>query len=238
MLRVLYDDVSENETNDDIVLYNLKQSDIHFNKETFICSSIGWMKNDSKRTFQDLETYLRNNNFNTHLLAKPHKYTEDIELVNPNSNESLSYECVFCCNTEQNCLENLYKMHSSYDDNFNNLKYSGTLKVINKEKDNDVDNSSDISLIRKLCNNTIKLKFVRLSPKESITQMSDDIKNSTGKTPRTEIIGKYNDSQPIISFLLEDGKLASHIGWTIEDVNGELKYTLVDLNTYYSKEKV
>ena len=68
--------------------------------------------------------------------------------------------------------------------------------------------------------------------------MSDDIRNSTGKSPRTEIIGKYNDKQPIITFLLEDGKLASHIGWTIEDVDGELKYTLVDLNTYYSNEKV
>ena len=238
MLRVLYDEISENETKDDIALYNLKQSDINFNKETFICSSLGWIKNDSNRTFQDLETYLRNNDFNTHLLAKPHKYTEDIELENPNSNETLSYECVFCCKPEQYCLEDLYKIHSSYDENFNNLKYSGTLKVKNEEKVDEVEDSSDGTLISKLSNNEIKLNFVRLSPKDSISQMSDDIRNSTGKAPRTEIIGKYNDKQPIITFLLEDGKLASHIGWTIEDVDGELKYTLVDLNTYYSNEKV
>lgn len=238
MLRILYDEISENDTKDNIALYNLKQSDIHFNKETFICASIGWMKNDSNRSFQDLETYLRNNNFNTHLIAKPHKYTEDIELVNPNSNESLSYECIFCCKPEQYCLEDLYKFHSSYNENFNNLKYSGTLNVINKEKVDAINNKSEGSLLSKLSNNEIKLNFVRLSPKDSISQMADDIRNSTGKSPRTEIIGKYNDNQPIITFLLEDGKLASHIGWTIEDIDGELKYTLVDLNTYYSNEKV
>ena len=48
-------------------------------------------------------------------------------------------------------------------------------------------------MISKLSNNEIKLNFVSLSPKDSIAQMSDDIRNSTGKAPRTEIIGKYND---------------------------------------------
>ncbi len=129
MLRVLYDEINENETKDDITLYNLKQSDINFNKETFICSSLGWMKNDSNRTFQDLETYLRNNDFNTHLLAKPHKYTEDIELENLNSNPSAV---------------------SSAQDQWNSIKFNANKESI---KDEELDTTS--KRIAKQIENTI-----------------------------------------------------------------------------------
>ena len=42
----------------------------------------------------------------------------------------------------------------------------------------------------------------------------------------------------LITFLLENGEFASHVGWTVEEIDGDLKYTLLDLNTCFSKEKL
>ncbi len=104
------------------------------------------------------------------------------------------------------------------------------LKINNQVEEN--------TLFNQLCNNSLKLNFIKLTPKESVEQLHKDIVNATGKNPRIEIIGKFNETQPIMTFLLEDGNLASHIGWTIEDNNKNLIYTLVDLNSYYSKENI
>ena len=233
MLRILYDELKMTDSIDfdDIALHNLKNSDIHYNKETFICSAVGWLKNKNTRTLQELELYLRNNNYNTYLIASPYTYDEQINLYTVNeSKELLTFECIFCCKPKKQAFEDILKIHSSYEENFNKLLYSGMLKIKNQSEEN--------TLFNKLCNNSLKLNFIKLTAKESVEQLHKDIVNSTGKNPRIEIIGKFNETQPIMTFLLEDGNLASHIGWTIEDNNKNLIYTLVDLNSYYSKENI
>ena len=236
MLRLLYENVDENLSVNEIAFDNLKSSDLHFNKETVICSSIAWLKNDKSRTFQDLELLMRKHNLNTHLIAYPFNYVDDdkITLESPNpTDEILVYECVFCCKPEEFYLEDLNKMNLTMEDNFEKLLKCGTLKVSTHSEDH-----NEVSLTKKLCENKIKLNFVKLSPKESIEQLFNDITKATGKKPKPEIVGKYNDKQPIITFLLENGEFASHIGWTVEEIDNDLKYTLLDLNTCFSKEKL
>lgn len=238
MLRILYDTVENQNNSDEISLHNMKHSDVHFNKETLIASSYAWLKNDNQRTFQDLEKYYRENNFNTYLIAKPFVSEDELTLENPNTNENLCYECLFHCNPHQKYDEVLCKYSENYDENFSKLLNSGFLKILNEEKIEESKTQHNSLLFEKLKNNTIKLNFVSLSDKESIEQMSKDIFESTGKKPKPEIIGNYNSEQPILTFLLEDGSLASHIGWTMKNVDGELQYKLLDLTNYFSKEKL
>ena len=87
-------------------------------------------------------------------------------------------------------------------------------------------------------NNKIKLIFKKLTPKESIEQMSEDIIKTTGGKPTIHIIGKLNDESPIMAFLLNDGKVASNIAWSLQKENGETIYKLIDLNEYYAKNNL
>ena len=256
MLRILYDELNLKETSDEISVHNMMLSDVYFNTETLRHSSYAWIVSDKSRNFQDLEKFFRLNNFNTYLIAK--KVSENIisenkfVLKTPNDNiENLCYECYFSCKPKDMALQEVLNNYSTYDENFDNLSKAGNLCAVldnnNETMENDKNNENDKnmendknnenSLIKKLMDNKIKLIFKKMTPKESIEQMSEDIYKTTGSKPTIKIIGKLNDDCPIMAFLLNDGNVASNIAWSIKKENDETIYQLIDLNEYYARNK-
>ena len=228
MLRILYEEISKEESIDDISENNMMLSDLHFNIDTLRHSAYGWINSESSRNFQDLEKLFRKKNFNTYLIAKKITVENGFVLKTPNNNvDELIYECYFSCKPKELALQEVLDNCISYDENFENLAKSGNL-CINIDN-NDMENNEN-SLIKKLMNNKIKLIFKKLTPKESIEQMSEDIKKTTGDKPTIHIIGKLSDDSPIMAFLLADGKAASNIAWSLQKENGETIYKLIDLN--------
>ncbi len=219
-------------------------SDVYFNSETLQHSSYAWIISDKTRNFQDLEKFFRLNNFNTYLIAKKinKNITEEnnFSLKTPNNNvDELLYECYFSCKPRDIALQEVLDNYSTYDENFENLKNAGNLcTILENVVENDIDIVNDgNSLIKKLMDNKIKLIFKKMTPKESIEQMSEDICKTTGNKPTIKIIGKLNDDCPIMAFLLSDGNVASNIAWSIKKENTETIYQLIDLNEYYSRNK-
>ena len=236
MLRILYDEIANDDSLDDISEHNMMLSDLHFNTETLRHSAYGWINSDSSRNFQDLEKLFRKKNFNTYLIAKKITIENGFVLKTPNNNvDDLLYECYFSCKPKEFALQEVLDNYIVYDENFENLAKSGNV-CINIDK-NDMENNEN-SLIKKLMNNKIKLTFKKLTPKESIEQMSEDIIKTTGNKPTIHIIGKLNDDSPIMAFLVEDCKVASNIAWSLQKENGETIYKLIDLNEYYAKNKL
>ena len=253
MLRILYDDVNSTDTSDDISEHNMMLSDIHFNTETLKHSAYAWIISDNNRNFQDLEKMFRKKNFNTYLIAKKITVDNGFILKTPNNNINiLLYECYFSCKPREYALQEVLDNYTSYDENFENLNKAGNLcinmentnmentNIENNENNENIENieNNESSLIKKLMNNKIKLIFKKLTPKESIEQMSEDIIKTTGGKPTIHIIGKLNDESPIMAFLLNDGKVASNIAWSLQKENGETIYKLIDLNEYYAKHNL
>lgn len=235
MLRILYEDFNSQDNFSENIFHNMMLSDMYFNTETLRHSSYSWLVNNPDKNFQDLETLFRENNFNTYLIAKKISIPENFILKTPNNNvQDLLYECHFSCKPSNLSLQEVLDNYPSYEENFENLSKSGNLCIISDQNNDYVDNST--SLIKKLMNNQIKLIFKKLTPKESIEQMSEDITKSTGHKPTISIIGKLNDDCPIMAFLLQDGSMASNIAWAIKKENNQTLYQLVDLNEYYAKK--
>jgi hypothetical protein len=239
MLRILYEDIKNTETVDEISSHNMIVSDVYLNKETLIHASYGWIISNNNRNFQDLEKYFRLNNFNTYLIAKKVISDKTFVLKTPNNNiTELLYECYFSCKPREMSLQELLDNYSSYDENYENLAKAGNLCIDTHELDNDEKKDMDDNiLIKKLMSNKIKLIFKKLTPEESISQMSEDILKTTGNKPIITIIGKLNEDVPIMAFLLSDGNVASNIAWSIKKENNETVYQLIDLNEYYAKNK-
>jgi hypothetical protein len=250
MQRVLYNEPT-NESNDEIAEINIKLSVENYNVKTLFSSSIAWIKNDNKRTFQDLESFYRRHKLNAYLIAipTPDYITNDknvfLKTVNGEiNNDDIKYICEVVIEQFDRALELILKRHSSYENNFDCLKSSGIVDIkdmteeeINNNKDFYMElnyNKNDI-LINKLQNNMIILEFKTLSPKESIEQMNDDITKLTGNKPLIKIIGKVDDTIPIMAFKDENGKLLSHIGWTIKKVDDEFIYNLINLQDHLYK---
>ena len=238
MLRILYDETNSNDSVDDIAEHNMTLSDLYLNAETLRHSAYAWITSDKNRNFQDLEKLFRKKNFNTYLIAKKITLENGFVFKTPNDNvNELLFECYFSCKPKDLALQEVLDNYSSYDENFENLSKSGNL-CINIE-DNNIENNenNENSLIKKLMKNKIKLIFKKLNAKESIEQMSEDIIKTTGDKPIITIIGKLNDDSPIMAFLLNDGKVASNIAWSLQKENDETIYKLIDLNEYYAKNK-
>lgn len=232
MLRVLYSDPTT-EQPDEIAERNIKLSIDNHNLETLNQASIGWIKNDTSRTFQDLEVFYRKNKLNAYLISISKipdiiKNDQTLYLKTHNgemATEDLKYICEIVIEPFEKAVELIMKQHKSYEDNFEALKFSGHLSSTAE--------THETELSKKLMKNEILLEFKTLGAKESIEQMSNDITEITGKKPTVQIIGKYDNESPIMAFKNDKGELQSHIGWIIRNLNGELTYDLINLNDHF-----
>ena len=233
MLRILYN-LPTIETTDEIAINNITLSIKHFNLETLYHSSIGWILNDTSRTFQDLELLYRKLNVNAYLISI-HKIPDELKndkyffkQYNDTKNE-IKYLCECVIEREEIALTLIYKQWLNYEENFENLKYSGHIDIHNK------DEVKEDEMFEKLKNNQIVLEFKSLNPKESIEQLNKDIFNFTKEKPEISIVGKYDEDSPIMCFKNKKGELLSNIGWVIQNKDNNMEYTLIDLNEHLYK---
>lgn len=213
MIRPEYISSEKNETKEDIILHNIKISDEYKNTETLIYSFMSWFKNDNNRTFQDLEQFLRNNDMDTHLIAKKFNIgdlPEGAKITIPNNNPLNEKEYFFnnilliSCRPRQEALEELLKYHKSYEDNFKQLRKTGSIF-----KTNELLNNAQDERIKDIINGTMKYKFIKYSNIEALGYIINDLEKQFGSKPIKTEVGKQNGKT--VYGLVVDGLIRSPI---------------------------
>ncbi len=221
MLKIKYIKPNENESPDEISIYNMKIADKYKHLQAFCQSSISWLKNDPDRNFQDLENLIRILELDTHLIAKPSKLeeTENFVIALPNKiNDTNKYEYVLLisCKPKEEAIKELLSYHDSYETNLSKLLATGTLTVANKQikideiagvEKSSLDNSNE-KLIEKC---ELKYDFELVSDIELLNIIIEQIKNEKGVEPKKMLCGKFGDNN--VYSLAIDGQIVSPIGW-------------------------
>jgi hypothetical protein len=118
-----------NDTKENILAHNMKISDENLIFNHLVISSVQWFYLNKDKTPQDLEKYFRNNNMNTHIIACPVTLRNDCKLDPINSNIEPLYECIYSCRPKKYAMEEIHDYWSSYEENFEKLKYAGRIIV-------------------------------------------------------------------------------------------------------------
>jgi hypothetical protein len=228
MFKIIYSEPLENETIDEITFNNLKEADKHYKLDTFLLASTAWLKNNKDRDYNKLEQFLRYNNFNTHLIAKEIKLSNDymFSLPNDNKNNELKYECVILCKTNEEYLKEISKFSSSYDENLEKLKYAGTLtsKTIKNEVNKD-------SIAYKISNSKIKIKYENISIQDFILEIESNIENKFGQKPNLNLFAKKDDGTNVYAFFI-DKLVVCEYGVEIVIEDNYKKKKIIDLKNY------
>lgn len=247
-----------NENIIDIANHNIKISDECLNYKLFSSSAIGWLNANPNKNFQDLEKFLRNNNLNTHLFCTKPDINKDFYLGlinNLNNSNEINYKwlCNISCKPKNIAKNDITKYWSSYQENFNQLCYAGSLIPI-KNKNNNIDDNISIEtneleaneletnelevneleltdefIINNkeflLQNNKIKINVEKINQHEFFREIRDKMKQDFGVFPTSGQIGLKNTGDKIYGLFI-NGKLESYWGYVIGKDN---KFTLVDL---------
>jgi hypothetical protein len=232
MIRPDYIDVDINESKDDVALYNIKLSDEYKNIETMIYSFMGWFKNDDSRNFQDLEKLLRDNDLDTHLIAKYYdkqNIPENSTISIPNNNEKnkinnyFEYIVMISCREKEDAIKEVKTFADTYQVNFNRLEKTGSIFKTNELLENAKDEN-----IKDIINCTKKYKFIKYNNVEALGYMISDLKNQFGTEPTKVIVGKKDGKE--LYGLMVDGIVRSPIVYCHTD--DEKKIDLIDLRQY------
>jgi hypothetical protein len=240
MIKINYTKPEQNETPDDICIYNLKLSDKYKHLPSFCQASLAWLKNDSTRDYQKLEKLLRELNLDTHLIAKQIENSSNsinssnFKLCIPNreiQESNLEYVLLFSCRSKPDAIKELGLYHTSYEDNYECLSKTGCYvdskiaENVDNFSYNSLENSNENLILKSLC----KYDFVTVSGKESIDVIIQDLTTKYGKIPNKVPCGKLADKD--IYALVLDGEIASPIGWVEVEVENEDIFQLIDFRT-------
>jgi hypothetical protein len=222
------------ETNDDaneVAWHNMRVGDEHLNLEIFIGGSMGWLKANPTKNFQDLEKELRDRNFSTHLIAKddPNINGTSISLPNRGNNGvKYIYQCVMSCRPPKYAMEELLQSSSSYEENFEKLKYAGILCGMHENEH--VEDESVRKLeghkqtdMQKLSENRVKVSVETVSAEQFI----NDIKSQYPDVS-TPIIAMRNDGSPIFAFV-SNNTIVSQYGFSITATPTGHKIQIIEL---------
>ncbi len=233
MIRIAYKDIELTETSDDVSIYNLKISDQFKNLQSFCQSSLAWLRNDSTRNYQDLEKLLRQLDLDTHLIAKPVDFGNISEIKSklfiPNRQTQptdLEYMLLVSCRNKEDALKELSLFHVDYEENYKCLEKTGCyainqsteLKDFNDFKYNPNENPNEDLIL----NSKLKYDFVKVTGKESINTIIEDLVLKYNKEPEKIICGKLGSDD--IYALTINGEISSPIGW----VEHSDDYKLID----------
>jgi hypothetical protein len=236
MIKINYLKPEENESIDEIAIYNIKLSDKFKNLQSFCQASLAWLKNDSKRNYQDLEKLLRELNLDTHLIAKQldtYKDSDKFKLCIPNREtqpEDLKYVLLVSCRSKSDALKELGLHQTSYEENFTCLNKTGCFVDINIASNNEsfsyssLENSNENQILK----SALKYDFVSVSGREAVEVVIKDLFLKYEKEPEKIVCGKLGERD--IWGLKLNGELASPIGWIeieVENKN-ENEYQLID----------
>lgn len=228
MFKIVYSEPSLNETIDEITFNNLKEADKNYKLDTFLLASTAWLKNNKDRDYNKLEQFLRYNNFNTHLVAKEIKLSNDYTFSLPNENKKneLKYECVILCKPIEDYLKEISKYSSSYEENLEKLKYAGILT--SKTIKNEVNKQS---IAYKISNSKIKFKYENIPTQDFIIEIENNIEIKYGQKPNLNLFAKKDDGTNIYAFFI-DKIVVCEYGIEIIMENNFKKKKIIDLRNY------
>ncbi len=225
MIKINYIKPNQEETPDEVSIYNMTLSDKFKNLQSFCQSSLAWLKNDSNRNYQDLEKLLRELNLDTHLIAKKFKLEDypdssNYKLCIPNRVEQPSYlefVLLVSCRSKADALKELNLHSSSYDENYTNLLKTGCF-VDNSLSDRVVEfsySALDNTNENLVLSSQMKYDFIQVTGKEAVEVIIKDLTKKYEKEPEQKVCGKLGDKD--IFGLVLNGEIASPIGWVIHD---------------------
>ncbi len=235
MIKISYIKPNENESPDDIAIHNIAVSDKFKNLPAFCQSTVGWLKNDPNRNYQDLELLLRHMNLDTHLIAQPKETIniQNFKLSIPSKiNDTSSYDYVLwtSCKPKEEALKELLTYHTSYEENFECLSNTGCLTNI--DPDYDINKISiSVNCIekdneKKIVNSELKYDFITISPIESLDFIIKDLIEKHNEEPKKMVCGKFGESN--VYALVIGGVIVSPIGWIEHDEINKESIEIID----------
>lgn len=240
MYKFSFEEPKENETDEDIVMHNMKIADDIHNYEYFHMSQIGWFKlsQNKNANYYHLEIFLRENNFNTYLCARTPKTIHNNNLMYPNSepgdeiNKKIIYDCVYSCKPQKYALTEVLQNWKTYEENLDALKLAGFIK-------------SELDDIGKLITeNKLKIIAKYVSIHETLEELITDIKERHGKRPAHELVATLPDGSSVYALMVYK-KIVCNIGYCVHntthndkkyDENIEKSISLVNLNEILNKK--
>ena len=126
-------------TTKQFILTKLKSADQLYDINTFSLYTVEWFKLNPDKNLQDFETFLRENEFNTHVIASTYvpgpgnlkaapSYFDYVLSLHGKVLPELKYCCLFSCRPFNIALDELKTHWKDYDENYSKLKETGFLQ--------------------------------------------------------------------------------------------------------------
>jgi hypothetical protein len=207
----------------DVFLSNLRIADQAHNLQLFIMTSQAYFTMSPDANFQNFESFLRENKFETHLIATVPKLNKDFRVLKPGATrEESKYECIYSCRPAPLALKELLTHWKTYEENFEALINSGSVvtntmpveKVAGRETYS--LNDSERSLGEAIRNNKVEFVKRTLSATEVLINTRNGIVQKYGKEPTQIIVGIKDGRIPVFAFGI-DGNVVSKLIFTTND---------------------
>ncbi len=204
------EDPKEDESLQDIALHNLKVSDEHFDLAKFSVSATAWMKCHSECGFPELESFLRENNFNTYVFGrKPPPPTTTEDLKNPNHPDmQCDWMIYFSCRPPPYAKDEVLKECSSLEENRHRLAtagfatFSSDTKLPKSVKRFDTEEISDAE---KISEGKKKLVVTKKSKSDIFEETLREVTALNGnRKPKTVVLNAANN---LFGLQLDNGDL-------------------------------
>lgn len=209
--------LNENSIKSNICLDNLRIADKKRDLEYFIACSYGWFKVNPNSNYQNFEKFLRNNDFDTHLIAAKIKNIDDAFLQLPHNNKSnvdLKYRCIFSCRSKEDALEELHNYWLNYEENYNALEFAGDLSFKKSEDIDSFDSKNDVKAIKYdedrknvlslLSNNELKLEIETLFPNDVYNRLIEQAKYTMNIIPKEIKVITFSDNSYIFTLAKDE----------------------------------
>jgi hypothetical protein len=253
MYKFNYSPVTDSENPTEIAFHNMKVGEDTFSLEIFIGGQSGYLHANPDKNFQDLEKELRNRNFTTHIIAKPPPDKRTLEYHigishRINDDTEYKYEAITSCRPADVAMKELLENWLSYDENFEALKFAGSVIVGTKGKEQLVlqeneqnsstscDSTTDkIKLLKNsdpihlMSVNKVKVSATYIPAEEILQDVIDEVILKIGKQPQLRMVAMNSNGSPIMA-LTVDNKIVSYTGFVFEyDTDGKKQVGIVNL---------
>jgi len=234
MYTLRFVDPEENESEIDICLNNLRKADRYRNLNYFSCAAISWLILNPNKNLQDLEVFLRQNNFDTHTIAANSNHIDSppkmFLSITGLKDDKLIYTCVFSCRDKISAMKELKTHSKTYEENFEKLALTGIMfsgeeidQIKEKLKFNERFKSVDAesSIIQSIKYNKKKIITVLLTAEEYFDYLCKLCVEKTGKMPETKLESVNEQGCTIIRLMFNGNPLAPFdfsIKYTKDDI--------------------
>lgn len=227
MQKTIFIDPTADETPEQICCHNLTIADKYLNLQFMIASSMGWLKLNPTKNYQDLEMEFRSKNFNTHLLACKPKDIPNTHLGLHKDSDSTKYEyeCIFSCRPKEYAIKELLQHWPNYEDNLAKLDKAGS--IIANSDNNEIADNKDIKKLNEnekdsiqlISENKKKISVTAVSAENYLNELIDMCEKEYKRKPEEKIVGMAPNGSPIFGLFLGE-ELVSAIGFVME-LNGK-----------------